>query len=50
MRIFQERMWQIGKTIGDREGRMDICFAAAGIAGEAVQSLHLPEEQLQQVS
>ncbi|KAL1941773.1 hypothetical protein VTO73DRAFT_6773 [Trametes versicolor] len=45
----QERMWQIGKTIGDREGRMDICFAAAGITGEVVQSLHLPEKELQQV-
>lgn len=43
-------MWQIGKLIGDREGRMDICFAAAGISGEAVQSLHLPEERLQEVS
>lgn len=27
----QERMWKIGETIGDREGRMDICVAAAGI-------------------
>ena len=24
-------MWKIGKTIGDREGRMDACVAGAGI-------------------
>ncbi len=42
-------MWQIGKTIGDREGRMDICFAVAGISGGALQTLHIPEERLQEV-
>ncbi|RPD74112.1 sorbose reductase sou1 [Lentinus tigrinus ALCF2SS1-7] len=28
----QEGMWKIGKKIADREGRMDVCIAAAGIA------------------
>ncbi|RDX51795.1 sorbose reductase sou1 [Lentinus brumalis] len=27
----QEAMWKIGERIGDREGRMDVCVAAAGI-------------------
>ncbi|TFK92498.1 sorbose reductase sou1 [Polyporus arcularius HHB13444] len=27
----QEAMWKIGEEIGDREGRMDVCVAAAGI-------------------
>ncbi|KAI0718736.1 sorbose reductase sou1 [Cerioporus squamosus] len=27
----QEAMWKIGEKIGDREGRMDACVAAAGI-------------------
>ncbi|KAL1945705.1 hypothetical protein VTO73DRAFT_1707 [Trametes versicolor] len=45
----QEQMWQIGKTIGDREGRMDVCFAAAGISGELMKTLHIPEERFQEV-
>ncbi|KAI0316264.1 hypothetical protein OF83DRAFT_262241 [Amylostereum chailletii] len=28
----QQTMWDIGKTIGDKEGRLDVCVAAAGIA------------------
>lgn len=24
-------MWKIGEEIGDKEGRMDVCVAAAGI-------------------
>ncbi len=27
----QEAMWKIGEKVGDREGRMDVCVAAAGI-------------------
>ena len=27
----QERMWKIGQDIGDKEGRLDVCVAAAGI-------------------
>ncbi|PIL26874.1 hypothetical protein GSI_11054 [Ganoderma sinense ZZ0214-1] len=27
----QDGMWKVGKTIGDREGRMDACVAAAGV-------------------
>ncbi|KAI0634657.1 hypothetical protein C8Q77DRAFT_1053686 [Trametes polyzona] len=45
----QEAMWKIGKDIGDREGRMDVCFAAAGITGESLDSLYAPEESIQKV-
>ena len=27
----QQLMWDIGETIGNQEGRMDVCVAAAGI-------------------
>ncbi|OSD02537.1 sorbose reductase sou1 [Trametes coccinea BRFM310] len=37
----QERIWQIGKDIGDKEGRLDICVAAAGIRGPVGNSLSL---------
>ncbi|KAI9061532.1 NAD(P)-binding protein [Trametes sanguinea] len=37
----QERIWQIGKDIGDKEGRLDICVAAAGIRGPGGDSLTL---------
>jgi NADP-dependent 3-hydroxy acid dehydrogenase YdfG len=27
----QEKVWKVGEEIGDKEGRMDVCVAAAGI-------------------
>ncbi|KAI0824970.1 hypothetical protein BC628DRAFT_1376802 [Trametes gibbosa] len=45
----QEKMWKLGKTIGDKEGRMDVCFGAAGISGDALESLYIPETTLQQI-
>ncbi|KAI0765448.1 hypothetical protein C8Q74DRAFT_1450457 [Fomes fomentarius] len=27
----QNTMWKVGESVGDREGRMDVCVAAAGI-------------------
>ncbi|KAI0634658.1 hypothetical protein C8Q77DRAFT_645402 [Trametes polyzona] len=45
----QESMWKIGQMIGDREGRMDVGFAAAGIAPPSVPSLNIPEELVQKV-
>ncbi|KAI9061547.1 NAD(P)-binding protein [Trametes sanguinea] len=44
----QETMWKVGKTIGDREGRMDVCLAAAGILGDAVDDLHYPAQKFQE--
>ncbi|KAI1784655.1 hypothetical protein LXA43DRAFT_1041563 [Ganoderma leucocontextum] len=37
----QEAMWKFGKTVGDREGRMDACVAAAGILCEAVLDVNV---------
>ncbi|KAI0824977.1 hypothetical protein BC628DRAFT_1321536, partial [Trametes gibbosa] len=45
----QEQMWQIGKMIGDREGRMDACLGCAGIAPEPLRGLYIPEDGLQKV-
>ncbi|KAH9848960.1 NAD-P-binding protein [Lenzites betulinus] len=45
----QEKMWKVGKMIGDREGRMDVCFGAAGIVGEPSESLHTPAASVQQM-
>ena len=28
----QDKLWQVAEEIGDKEGRLDICVAAAGIA------------------
>ncbi|KAI0340639.1 hypothetical protein BDW22DRAFT_1346852 [Trametopsis cervina] len=45
----QEEIWKIGKTIGDREGRMDACVAAAGILKEHTDCLTYPAAQFRQV-
>jgi hypothetical protein len=45
----QKGMWGEVKDIGDREGRMDICIAAAGIADGHTDCLDYPAEQLKQV-
>ena len=43
-------MWKVGEQIGQREGRMDVCVAAAGIAtGADFSGLEHPGEQLQRV-
>ncbi|KAI0824969.1 hypothetical protein BC628DRAFT_1443488 [Trametes gibbosa] len=47
----QEAMWKIGETIGDREGRLDACFAFAGIKGESTHGcLQLCDTQLRKVT
>ena len=43
-------MWQLGKTIGDREGRMDVCIAAAGILKGDTPCLTYPEKQFKEVN
>ncbi|KAI0634659.1 NAD-P-binding protein [Trametes polyzona] len=45
----QEKMWQIGKMIGDREGRMDVCWTAAGLAPSPAPSLYLSDKALQEI-
>ena len=43
-------MWKVGKTIGDREGRMDVAVAAAGILKPDEPCLTYPAKLFQQVS
>lgn len=42
-------MWKIGETIGDREGRMDACVAAAGILRSHTDCLEYPAKQFREV-
>ena len=44
-------MWKVGETIGDREGRMDVCVAVAGIFSMVdIPALDKPKELFQKVS
>lgn len=42
-------MWEIGGTIGSREGRLDIGVAAAGILRDQFECLRFPAEKFQEV-
>ncbi|KAH9887344.1 sorbose reductase sou1 [Cubamyces lactineus] len=37
----QERFLKVGESIGDKEGRLDICVASAGIIGDGAQGLDI---------
>ncbi|TFY68933.1 hypothetical protein EVJ58_g723 [Rhodofomes roseus] len=45
----QERLWKIGETIGDREGRVDACIAAAGILNPDTDCLEYKSKSFQRV-
>ncbi|GJE97088.1 sorbose reductase sou1 [Phanerochaete sordida] len=45
----QAAMWKIGQDIGDREGRMDACVAAAGVLKSHTDCLEYPAAQFRQV-
>ncbi|KAF7789574.1 hypothetical protein EIP86_000520 [Pleurotus ostreatoroseus] len=45
----QEAMWKIGEFIGDAEGRLDTCIAAAGILKNHIDCLEYPSEEFEQV-
>ncbi|CCM02870.1 uncharacterized protein FIBRA_04983 [Fibroporia radiculosa] len=45
----QEEMWKIGEKIGDTEGRMDACVAAAGVLKANTDCLEYPAKQFQDV-
>ncbi|KAJ2930082.1 hypothetical protein H1R20_g6990, partial [Candolleomyces eurysporus] len=45
----QERTWQKVAEIGDREGRMDVCIAAAGILQPEHDCLTYPAKDFKQV-
>ncbi|KAH9951369.1 hypothetical protein B0H21DRAFT_718721 [Amylocystis lapponica] len=45
----QDDIWKIGETIGDKEGRLDVCVAAAGILKPDIECLEYPAEVFKDV-
>ncbi|KAI0807258.1 sorbose reductase sou1 [Fomes fomentarius] len=45
----QEAVWKAGETVGEREGRLDACVAAAGILKSHTDCLRYPAKQFQEV-
>ncbi|KAI0366088.1 NAD(P)-binding protein [Pilatotrama ljubarskyi] len=45
----QEMIWKVGEDVGAREGRLDVCIAAAGILGDPVGCLDVRTRDLQQL-
>lgn len=45
----QAAVWRVGAEIGDKEGRMDVCVAAAGILKTHTDCLRYPAEQFKEV-
>ncbi|THU84418.1 sorbose reductase sou1 [Dendrothele bispora CBS 962.96] len=45
----QKAVWGVGEQIGDKEGRMDFCVAAAGILKAHTPCLGYPEKQFREV-
>ena len=45
----QAAMWKVADEIGDKEGRMDVCIAAAGIL-DGFDCLEYPAEEFKKVS
>ncbi|KAG6828676.1 hypothetical protein H0H92_007091 [Tricholoma furcatifolium] len=45
----QTSMWDKAQAIGDKEGRMDVCIAAAGILKSHTDCLTYPSQQFQDV-
>ncbi|KZT06102.1 sorbose reductase sou1 [Laetiporus sulphureus 93-53] len=45
----QEALWKIGESIGEKEGRMDVCIAAAGIIKPDHDCLDYPAQTFQDV-
>ena len=45
----QRAMWKVGEEIGEREGRMDVCVAAAGILKSHTDCLEYPADQFEEV-
>ena len=43
-------MWKIGQDIGDKEGRMDACIAAAGVLKNHINCLEYPASEFREVS
>ncbi|KAH9853994.1 sorbose reductase sou1 [Lenzites betulinus] len=45
----QAAAWKVGETIAEREGRMDVCVAAAGVLKTHTDCLEYPARQFQDV-
>ncbi|PFH52360.1 hypothetical protein AMATHDRAFT_56825 [Amanita thiersii Skay4041] len=45
----QQEVWKVGTEIGNKERRMDVCIAAAGILKAEKDSLHYPADEFQEV-
>ncbi|KAI0654842.1 sorbose reductase sou1 [Cubamyces menziesii] len=45
----QERLLKIGESIGDKEGRLDVCVAAAGIIGNGAKGIDVTADAFDQV-
>jgi hypothetical protein len=45
----QKAMWKVGEEIGEREGRMDVCVAAAGILKSHTDCLEYPADEFEEV-
>ncbi|TFY83536.1 hypothetical protein EWM64_g481 [Hericium alpestre] len=45
----QKKMWDLAEKIGDREGRMDVCIACAGILPPDKDCLEYPAEGFRKV-
>lgn len=45
----QKAVWKIAEDIGDKEGRMDVCIAAAGILRPEKDVLDYPAEEFKEV-
>lgn len=46
----QAKVWKVGEEIGDKEKRMDVCIAAAGILRSHTDCLEYPAQQFRDVS
>jgi NADP-dependent 3-hydroxy acid dehydrogenase YdfG len=46
----QKAIWGVGEEVGKKEGRMDVCVAAAGILKGHTDCLEYPGEQFKEVS
>ncbi|KAF5357806.1 hypothetical protein D9756_001863 [Leucocoprinus leucothites] len=45
----QQKLWKVGEEISDKEKRMDVCIAAAGILKSHTDCLEYPAKQFQDV-
>ena len=45
----KERLLKIGESIGDKEGRLDVCVAAAGIIGNGAKGIDVSADAFDEV-